>query len=591
VVNVSKSARRIVIRAETYQLVYDADDAWYIKLLGRNEKPVADLFIASSCDPVGARDECDFLGSPQLKRDLEAVELNFRGKSSFWREKEYIFRCADQELEYYYRLDGTGKIDNCRFFEGALRGDEKTRGYGPSHFVGGYQRPYKDFCHGSRAYFETLFNPEPNAREKQHFRFWEYAVINVRNDFSYHGGNWFLCPVPFCYALSPGSAKEWLTLGLAVRPNEYNFVDYQYQGGGEFGLNLTYQGYTQVSRAWESPHVVLLSADDEYVALEEYVRWLRNHGYIKFTRKKVTPWWRDPIFSGWGEQSVLAGAGDWEAVEEQCTFANYVEFLATLKSRGLHPGLVVVEGKWMDHYGNPRPDPVRWPDLRGFVDRQHREGRKVLLDFPLWRPEGLPRDECIVREDGTRLSPDPTNPKYQRRLERRLQEILTGGERGANADGLKLSRLFQTPSGPGAEMHGRYWGVELLYEHLRLIADIAKEYHSDALLMAPTANPYFAEVVDMVPLGSLLTDRLSVVERVQHRALVVHAAYPEWLLAVDDVSPPNLTAWRELWSSKPKVGTPCLHYVSRLGPQGEELEEQDYDLIRRVWADWRGQQG
>jgi hypothetical protein len=594
-VNVTKSASRVAIRAETYQLVYDGSDHWRVRLLARNEKPVADLFIASSCDTVAARDECEYLSPPQLRRDLEAVEVIFRGKSTVWQEKEYLFRCGDQEIEYFYRLKGRGRIDQCRFFEGVLRGDAKSVGYGPSFFRHGYRRPYQDYSHGSRPYFEMLYNPEPNARDKTLFRPWEEAVITIRQDPTCHGGNGFLCPAPFCFALSPGSAQEWLTLGLGVRPGEHHFVDYQYLGGEEFGLNLTYQGYTSVTRNWESPHVVLLGAAEENGALQEYVTWLYNRGYLKRTRRTPADWWWEPIFCGRGEQGVVAqsrggaSGGDEAAAAEQCTYENYVDFLATLKSVKVDPGIVIIDAKWMEQAGNPRPNPQRWPDLPGFIARQHQQGRKVLLWLPVWEAEGVPRDECIVDEQGNRIGPDPSNPKYQRRLERRLTEMLKGGENGLDADGFKLdvARPGQFPDRYGGGTHGPFWGTELLFEQMRLINDIAREVKPDALLSAPTVNPYFAEVVDMVRLGSMITDRVSVVDRMRHRARIAQIACPDWLIDADDEDPPGLAAWRQYWHEKTRLGNPSLHHVTRLSLTGEPFTEEDYAMIQRTWEAWR----
>lgn len=586
-VNVTKSASRVVIRAETYQLVYNGSDNLRVRLLARNDKPVADLFIASSCDPISDRDECEYLSPPYLRRDLDAVEMVFRGKSSVWQEKEYIFRCGDRELEYFYRLKGHGRIDRCRFFEGVLRGDEKSSAYGRSFFRNGYRRPYEDFSHGSRPYFATLFNPEPNARDKIFFRPWEEAVINIRQDPHCQGGNGFLFPAPFCFAISPGSAQEWLTLGLGVRPGEYHFVDYQYRGGEEFGLCLTYQGYTLVTRSWESPHLVLLGAEDEHAALREYIQWLHQRGLIRSPRRYRADWWWEPIFCGRGEQCVVAQSHQEEAVAEQCTYENYVDFLAFLKSVKLNPGIVIVDAKWMDQAGNPRPHLRRWPDLAGFIARQHQQGRKVLLWLPLWETEGVPRDECIVDEAGNRWAPDPSNPKYQRRLERRLTEMLRSGDGGLDADGFKLDIRGQFPESYGGGSQGLFWGTELLFEQMRLINDLAKELKPDALLSAPTVNPYFSEVVDMVRLGSMITDRVSVLERMRHRARLAQIVCPDWLIDADDEDPPGLAAWRQYWEEKPRLGNPSLYYVTRLSLTGEPLTESDYALISRTWEKWR----
>jgi len=574
------------VRGATYQLVYDARDSWYLQLQAGNGKPVADLFIASSLEAGEGVDETEYLSSPAVHRGDEGVEISFRANSSLWRNKEYIFRCFEDGIEYFYRVRGGGSIHNCRFFEGVIAGDKRRVGYGLPFFPHGYQRPYKDFYRGSRAYFRTLFNPEPNWRDKRHFHFWEYSVINVQESMEYHGGNGIFTPAPFCFALA-SEEKEWLAVGLGVPRGTYNFVDFEYQGGEEFGFNLTYQGQTTIEGKWETPHMVFLSGPDEYKAVERYIAWLREHGYVRFTRRHTADWWWEPIFNGWGEQCVVAQSHDAARVMQESTYGNYVDFLALLKTQGINPGIVIIGPKWMDNFGNLRPNRDRWPDLRGFIERQHQGGRKVLLWFPAWQVEGLPRDECIVAPDGTRLGPDPTLPKYQRRLERRLTELLTAGEGCLNADGCRIEWTATTPQGPASKPYEPYWGAELLYEHLRLITDIAKELKSDALIAAPTPNPYFAEVVDMVYLGPLYTDRLSVVDSMAHRARIARMACPTWLIDADDIGPPSLTAWREYMEIKSKFGTPSLAYVTAISATREPLTAEDYALVRKVWEEWR----
>ena len=75
-----------------------------------------------------------------------------------------------------------------------------------------------------------------------------------------------------------------------------------------------------------------------------------------------------------------------------------------------------------------------------------------------------------------------------------------------------------------------------------------------------------------------------VVPQMRYRAEVVRAACPELLVDTDDWCVPDLRTWRAYLELKPELGVPALYYATHLDLSGEELEEDDYAALRRVFA-------
>ena len=77
------------------------------------------------------------------------------------------------------------------------------------------------------------------------------------------------------------------------------------------------------------------------------------------------------------------------------TQENYERWIAVVEERGLPFGTLVIDDKWQEHYGTFVVDTQKWPDMPGFIARQHARGRRVLLWVPAHHPEGLPPDLCV----------------------------------------------------------------------------------------------------------------------------------------------------------------------------------------------------
>ena len=50
---------------------------------------------------------------------------------------------------------------------------------------------------------------------------------------------------------------------------------------------------------------------------------------------------------------------------------------------------------------------------------------------------------------------------------------------------------------------------------------------------------------------------------------------------------PSLEAWWEYAAYQPQIGNPCLYYVTGMETTKERLTDEDYALLRSVWASAR----
>lgn len=554
-VRVQKSSRRLELSAPAWNLVFDADRPWVVSLAAGTGRPIADLFLGSSVDTAAGRDELETPPPPVLTRDETSLSVTCTARSSRWRVKRYVFRCTEADVGYHVEVEGEGRIACCRLCHGFLARDVELLGLGPSYFRAGYERPFRDLVRGTRARYEALYTARPTAAEHDCVPWWEDSEIDLRDDPARHGGLDSFLPAPWLFALDLGADQPWATVGLAPGTDQLDFGSFALRGGESLGFELGYAGLP-VEETWRSPELVFtVGARDLYGAFRSHAEALRRRGLLDDVRPPQPKWWQRPIFDGAGDQQALRGT---HSAEAECTLANYLDSLALLKGHGLEPGALWVGPGWMLPDAPGEPELGRWPDLRGFIDRGHQEGRKTVLAWPLRLkpPAGV--------------LPSPRHEPYRQWLAERVAAVLSPD--GLDADGLTMA--------DSAWPDGQW-----LHDSLALIREAARAVKPDALLAAPTINSAYADVVDLVPLGSLWTDRTSVTGALRHRATIARSASSAWLLGISDRSAPGRAAWREVLELQRALGVPMLSYARCLEQTGEPLEAEDFALVRRVWEE------
>jgi hypothetical protein len=580
----------LIVRCPGYSLHWQAARAMYVSL--RTAGFQQPLLIPSACEPPNGHDyEVKLSGRPRVsQKSSSEVRLEWTGQSSTWWRKDYVFLCREDVLEYFYVLHGDEQLDTLYFFEAAPSASlRKAWAMQSRAGTSGYRR--RTIRLASPARFDAVFNPEPNGDDQQVVSAAQHAKISVNNDPAYCGQNWFFTPGILCFAFGKTPNRRWIGAGLVVNRGSYNFSDFEYRGGKSFRLCLRYYGYTKVRRRFESPHLLFTFGRTGEEAVGRYVEWLAKNGYVELQSRRQPTWWRGPIVCGWGEQCYQSDffnlKGPKDRPEEKsgpmyANQANYEQFVRILQRQRLPYRLLIIDDKWQSERGLPAPDRGKWPDLRGFIDRMHRNGKRVVLWWGLFTGEGVLPEMCIVRE-GKKLSEDPTHPEFQRKLKRAIRFMLSSSRGSLNADGFKIDFTANIPSGYGCRMYGSIWGIELLKCYLDLIYSTAKRVKNDALIIAHAANPYFAPVIDMLRLNDICNARRTIVAKMLFRARMATLANPYWLIDMDNWPCPSLKAWREYMRVQPRHGVPSLYYITHIDTTGQPIPDAAWKELRKLW--------
>ncbi len=131
---------------------------------------------------------------------------------------------------------------------------------------------------------------------------WKQGKILARPDsIETLGCQQWLSPPPFCLCLKLDNFYTYV--GMAPYMVSIIF-EYDYIGGEDGAYyQLTYEGHTAVEDEFETPHVVIgFGPHTANESIDNYICFLRNNAYLpKIESKKISKWWKEPIFCGWGE--------------------------------------------------------------------------------------------------------------------------------------------------------------------------------------------------------------------------------------------------------------------------------------------------
>lgn len=268
-----------------------------------------------------------------------------------------------------------------------------------------------------------------------------------------------------------------------------------------------------------------MTGSDAYDVVRAYADWhYAFGGCVRKDRTNVPDWWSRPIFCGWGEQAALQKHSGAARQGDHATQRDYAWMSEKLDEYDLHPGCIIIDDEWQGEYGAALPDSGKWPDLRAFADAEHRKGRRVVLWFRSWYPEGLSAEECIEYLC-TACGADPTSERYRARMRKTIHTLLSDAPGCFNCDGFKIDFANCMPLGRYVACHeAGVYGVELLKRYFVMMRDFAREAKADALINCSCAHPYFDEVVDQVRIHDYRGSMRSCVEVMGHRAKLARAA-------------------------------------------------------------------
>lgn len=557
---------KVEVFGQNYSLCTQSDKP-FVNLFDRRGKRLAELFYLSSVHPLHGRDDTLEVEPWEINETPEEIVLSMAAGSSIWDRKIYRFRCFDHRLVYEVEVQGTGQLSEVQYFGGYYSGQVR---WGSGFFFSGQ-------------YFQRGFTPEPNTEEENYFSPGEGVAIDLMGVPLPGRANWFFTPPPFLFAFQ--SELGWLGMGVESKPGENLFTEYAYHGRRPgFHLSLAYEGHTRVSGSCVLPAIGIDFAPDEYEVLAAHIKALEVNGCVPVVDRRHRPaWWQEPIFCGWGSQCYAAALEKGKAPDFSRQ-SLYEEFLNQLDANDVSPGIVVLDDKWQEAYGENQIDGTKWPDLPGFIQRQHARGRRVLLWLKAWDPEGIPAEECITNAHGLPLAVDPSNPAFEERLRRSVRRMLSA--EGYNADGFKIDFTARIPSGPGIRTYGEAWGLELMKLYLAILYQEAKRVKPDALVMTHTPHPYLTDVLDMVRLNDINLDK-DVNQAMTLRYKIASLACPGAIIDTDNWPIKDKASWQMYLQIQPTLGVPSLYYATHIDATREPLTDQDYALIRSVWAEHR----
>ena len=584
------------LMSDAYSLSYNVKDPVYVRLtVGEWSQK---LCIWSGCDGIQSKDVLTrIVKTPQLEEIEGGHRLSFEGTSLLHKKMTFVFECYEDRLEYYYRFKAGAPIDKLHYLQawGVPKiFAPKEKGGKPAPKTGSNGAVEIQEISSSKS-FAWLFNPEPNALDRQWVSAQELAKVSVNYDNNFNGGNAFFTPGLLAFAVADQAKSRWMSLGIAARPGEYNFNDYEFIAGRFLGLFLTYYGKTKPVGVFETPHLVMHFGSTERSVLQSYVDYLIKNRMVKKPAGKAPSWWREPIFCGWGEQAYQAdfhkklGEKDMKLEWNPFQYSNqgfYESMVNILEKQKVPFGTIIIDDKWMKERGLPAVDEGKWQDIRGFIERMHKKGKKVLLWWGLFTGEGVPAELCVTR-GGQKICEDPTNPEFVKLLRESIRRMISDKAGCYNADGFKIDFTAAVPAHNEAQRAGVVWGIELLKTYLREIYSSAKKVKKDAFIITHAANPYFMDVCDAIRLNDIDKNyQDSVILKMEFRAEMAALACPGLLIDTDNWPCPSRKAWLEYMQMQPLMGVPSLYYASHIDTTREQILPQDWAMIAKLWKEY-----
>ena len=484
----------------------------------------------------------------ETRREGDLTVHIWRTQSGLWEKKDYVLECGADWARFYVRVQGEHSVDALRFFDGGAR-----------YETAGYLLPAAGHADEARS---LRMMTEPGVIELGYFT-----------------------PPCYCYPLFLDGGDRWLGVGLAARVGQYNFHQFMIKtANNRCGFEVPLYGKTRVSGEWESQSLLFTEGGDAFDALRAYAEWHYESGWCaRKDRSNEPDWWRRPIYCGWGEQCDRARRLGGRPFD-YATQRDYEDMSRRLDELDLHPGCLIIDDKWQGQYGEALPDPEKWPDLRAFADAEHKKGRRVVLWFRSWYPEGLRAEEC-VEYLCTACGADPTSEKYRARMKETIRRLLSDEEGCCNCDGFKIDFANCMPLGKYVQTHEEgVCGVELLKRFMTMMRDCAKAVKPDALINCSCAHPYFDEIVDQARLHDYDGHQRSALQVLGYRAKLYAAALPDVIIDTDAGGVGTRREFERWVRRCAALGVPDLYYLS--GSGDVRLTDADAELIRACWAEY-----
>lgn len=420
-------------------------------------------------------------------------------------------------------------------------------------------------------------------------------------------------PPPFAVIVKTKDKKIFVGVRADKNWHQWNFVFFKVSKAG-IEVKIDLEGHSDPVNVVKNIELIIvygLNSESDHMLFKRGLALSYPEGRIHL-QDKIPSWWLMPIYCGYGDQVgimfELEGGNSSEArALAYCIQGLYERWINILDEENVPFGTIIIDAGWSPG-GVWLPNKIQWPDLSGFIEKQHKKGRKILLWIATWYTEGLPDDWCIFAGN-KKLVVDPENYSYISFLKESVHRLLSPAKGCYNADGFKIDQLSYVPTERepiGGEHFGRpviigktkeridhkglLWGCELLYKLQKEIYDAAKNAKKDCLITSSTVHPYFHDSFDMVRLHDVgvILPKTDVLSAMKARAELANSALPSHPIDSDNWVHSYYDKWLDFTIKSNTIGVPCLFYSERFvcftpKPKVMPIKKKDLRLIATAW--------
>jgi hypothetical protein len=526
--------------------------------------------------------------------------LMFNAARTVWNAKRLVVEAGADGIDVRVEVEGAGAIERVVIGAGFAASVPLQARSTLGHLTWA-KRVWSRSWTGSPIAHKKVMNPQPNGFFEQEVAATISQRITSATTFGPEQFNTFFAPPLYAYVLD----DAWC-LGICAPPGQNRYHHFDYTVADGWGVELHYDGRTQVEGAWSSPTLRIAPCAGAEAGLAEYVGHLRATGCAPRQGNRTPDWARRPMLCGWGQQTVwtqIHESGAMPPIGSPVTsgasgYASqkaYGDIVAQAEAAGLPFGVLTIDAGWSACATIPLPDARLWSDLKGFIASEHAKGRRVLLWLGTWNPGGLEEALRMPHAPGVQDACDPTHPEFRRRLVEAITHCIAPS--GLDADGFKLDytgdlvrgAAYQ-PAAPGL------WGMELMRDYVGLIHGAMRAAKADTVLETHCGNPYFADVSDYLRLNDIFTTDPDVRPMMDFRARMGRIANPFCALDTDNDPFISRDAWLEYMRHQPKIGVPSLYTLTHMSFPGadrklEAVQAGDLAVVAQIWREYLEKEG
>ncbi len=316
-----------------------------------------------------------------------------------------------------------------------------------------------------------------------------------------------MSPAPWCFSCE-NEDGSWTGFSLEPTHEELDFLYFGSHSGvnNEYCWEVGYNGCRPACTDLSVPTLTFrFSLKDEFEVFCKHTQHLLDMGLTTLP-DKTPEWHRGVSACGWRWQCGKMSL---------CTQELYQDNIKLFENCGLDCDIVIIDDFWgnMKTHGLWEVNTENWKDLRGFIDRQHNEGRHVLL-WVSTLTEGL-SDEEKTSNGMHNLDSE----KYRERLKQYAYKMLSSDDGCYNADGIKFDFTALLPNKPDCS----HYGVGYILERFKMVYNAMKQVKPDAMILNQSANPYFTPYQSAIRLNDYTAQPMFGLEEMEIRSKIAKA--------------------------------------------------------------------